>query len=106
MIRRPPRSTLFPYTTLFRSIHQSDDVERDRRLLAIPERSARKKARRAIAAQIRDDHPVARRCQQRGHIDIAVNVVGPAVQKNDCRTTGGSTLPRSRISDARLAPPS
>src|SRR3712207_7539039 len=22
MIRRPPRSTLFPYTTLFRSIHQ------------------------------------------------------------------------------------
>src|SRR5258708_29634810 len=24
MIRRPPRSTLFPYTTLFRSRHQSD----------------------------------------------------------------------------------
>src|SRR3712207_6937599 len=23
MIRRPPRSTLFPYTTLFRSAHQS-----------------------------------------------------------------------------------
>src|SRR5256885_9826001 len=23
MIRRPPRSTLFPYTTLFRSIHSS-----------------------------------------------------------------------------------
>src|SRR2546427_9322962 len=22
MIRRPPRSTLFPYTTLFRSVHQ------------------------------------------------------------------------------------
>src|SRR5256885_12680014 len=22
MIRRPPRSTLFPYTTLFRSLHQ------------------------------------------------------------------------------------
>src|SRR5256885_5724557 len=26
MIRRPPRSTLFPYTTLFRSYHR-DDVE-------------------------------------------------------------------------------
>src|ERR1035441_5435234 len=25
MIRRPPRSTLFPYTTLFRSIYRSDD---------------------------------------------------------------------------------
>src|SRR2546430_17592091 len=34
MIRRPPRSTLFPYTTLFRSIALADqqvaDVERDR----------------------------------------------------------------------------
>src|SRR3712207_6916724 len=25
MIRRPPRSTLFPYTTLFRSRHAEDD---------------------------------------------------------------------------------
>src|SRR5260221_1592732 len=25
MIRRPPRSTLFPYTTLFRSLHQQSD---------------------------------------------------------------------------------
>src|SRR3712207_7539056 len=25
MIRRPPRSTLFPYTTLFRSPHHGDD---------------------------------------------------------------------------------
>src|SRR3712207_8823924 len=24
MIRRPPRSTLFPYTTLFRSVHRRD----------------------------------------------------------------------------------
>src|SRR3712207_7259474 len=24
MIRRPPRSTLFPYTTLFRSVHQAE----------------------------------------------------------------------------------
>src|SRR5438093_9135147 len=26
MLRRPPRSTLFPYTTLFRSHHDSDEV--------------------------------------------------------------------------------
>src|SRR3712207_7259075 len=26
MIRRPPRSTLFPYTTLFRSLRQDDHV--------------------------------------------------------------------------------
>src|SRR3989442_10040276 len=28
MIRRPPRSTLFPYTTLFRSFKLADDVLR------------------------------------------------------------------------------
>src|SRR5256885_7262880 len=27
MIRRPPRSTLFPYTTLFRSLGAPDDLE-------------------------------------------------------------------------------
>src|SRR5256885_8213535 len=29
MIRRPPRSTLFPYTTLFRSERAADDADRD-----------------------------------------------------------------------------
>src|SRR5437870_13536882 len=29
MIRRPPRSTLFPYTTLFRSPHQSSERATD-----------------------------------------------------------------------------
>src|SRR5690349_22566429 len=28
MIRRPPRSTLFPYTTLFRSVLRGRDLER------------------------------------------------------------------------------
>src|SRR5689334_24752225 len=31
MIRRPPRSTLFPYTTLFRSRHEHACARRDRR---------------------------------------------------------------------------
>src|SRR5438105_6974693 len=26
MIRRPPRSTLFPYTTLFRSVNYNEDI--------------------------------------------------------------------------------
>src|SRR2546422_2869610 len=30
MIRRPPRSTLFPYTTLFRSPPSLDNMERNR----------------------------------------------------------------------------
>src|SRR3712207_7060766 len=35
MIRRPPRSTLFPYTTLFRSRSKRQLGERDGRLLAV-----------------------------------------------------------------------
>src|SRR2546423_2273493 len=35
MIRRPPRSTLFPYTTLFRSLPQVHTVEQDATLVRI-----------------------------------------------------------------------
>jgi len=35
MIRRPPRSTLFPYTTLFRS-HAATPRRRARRLVPVP----------------------------------------------------------------------
>src|SRR3712207_7927497 len=34
MIRRPPRSTLFPYTTLFRSEAEEQQPRRDRDLVA------------------------------------------------------------------------
>src|SRR5258705_6601444 len=34
MIRRPPRSTLFPYTTLFRSADRGDDALLDAHLAA------------------------------------------------------------------------
>src|SRR2546430_13658536 len=36
MIRRPPRSTLFPYTTLFRSEHLHRDSRTQDRLCRIP----------------------------------------------------------------------
>src|SRR3989441_2893676 len=35
MIRRPPRSTLFPYTTLFRSHHRDAVGDRERLLLIV-----------------------------------------------------------------------
>src|SRR5258707_9458470 len=42
MIRRPPRSTLFPYTTLFRSRHHVTlDGQREVRLQRAPERPQR-----------------------------------------------------------------
>src|SRR3712207_7443057 len=33
MIRRPPRSTLFPYTTLFRSVTDGNDLEFARQII-------------------------------------------------------------------------
>src|SRR5256885_4599051 len=61
MIRRPPRSTLFPYTTLFRS----------RKALAGRERSARK-----LAVHHREElrHPRlvgVRPCRHLGHLHVA-----------------------------------
>src|SRR3712207_7450600 len=35
MIRRPPRSTLFPYTTLFRSLVEMGRLVADRRVVAV-----------------------------------------------------------------------
>src|SRR5258705_9648824 len=49
MIRRPPRSTLFPYTTLFRSIEIGEKLEH--LLPADPHRSCR-----VIAAQMPRAH--------------------------------------------------
>src|SRR5438876_2953328 len=41
MIRRPPRSTLFPYTTLFRSIEMTNPTRRRRRRLGASGASGR-----------------------------------------------------------------
>src|SRR3712207_8716144 len=46
MIRRPPRSTLFPYTTLFRSVGV-DDRARARELGRVRRHASRRLARRA-----------------------------------------------------------
>src|SRR5438477_9846218 len=54
MIRRPPRSTLFPYTTLFRSRVDRTD-ERPRFLDALPRGPASAARRhRRVAAELRD----------------------------------------------------
>src|SRR5260370_28672348 len=41
MIRRPPRSTLFPYTTLFRSLHAGNAAARSLCLSAVRRRRPR-----------------------------------------------------------------
>src|SRR2546427_5876689 len=58
MIRRPPRSTLFPYTTLFRSrdgrIHASDDGGRQHCVNSEePDEASRSVPRKNGSAQVR-----------------------------------------------------
>src|SRR3712207_7983995 len=76
MIRRPPRSTLFPYTTLFRSDRAEGPLERDeargrgavppvlprssagdrvRARLRVPDRLHRVRGRRAVLADERSE---------------------------------------------------
>src|SRR5256885_9878850 len=58
MIRRPPRSTLFPYTTLFRSVGQDVDEHA---------------ARRGCADRVRREHVLAH---------LVLHVLGPDQPEN------------------------
>src|SRR2546426_10942374 len=62
MIRRPPRSTLFPYTTLFRSVRRvvEDDVD-DRKRLAGGGPEGLVRVHGAAVADEREDRPVPER---------------------------------------------
>src|SRR5690242_21426171 len=74
MIRRPPRSTLFPYTTLFRSgeaaAHRPDRRRQVRRHVFEPDpdhaRYPSARHRRSLAAP-RAREPGAARLEARGH---------------------------------------
>src|SRR3712207_7810518 len=57
MIRRPPRSTLFPYTTLFRSVAREcarDGVDHPRYLLRLVELELLDRERRVTERRIRE----------------------------------------------------
>src|SRR3712207_7596557 len=64
MIRRPPRSTLFPYTTLFRSAGRRDDLAGHRRAAdgeaprVDPPTDGRRGARQRLRHLLRQDRHV------------------------------------------------
>src|SRR3712207_7434805 len=53
MIRRPPRSTLFPYTTLFRSVVRHLPAQRLRAELLGPRQHARGRDPRPLGVELR-----------------------------------------------------
>src|SRR2546422_8537892 len=82
MIRRPPRSTLFPYTTLFRS--RSLQIHEDRHVTARGVRRAphrgdpRRPQLRAAVGCIDADHV-------RTRVDEPLDVLGGARRGSQCR---------------------
>ena len=83
-------------------VHKCDRVRCNSRRLSVAEGLVRKKARPAVAAQIGNKDAIPRRCQQGGHIDKAVNVVGPAVQKDHGRAIGRTGFGIADIQDTGL----
>src|SRR3712207_7928225 len=68
MIRRPPRSTLFPYTTLFRSHAVEHEVAPVERGLAVADR---------VVGARRRDHPGEHRGLDRCELGGAAALLGP-----------------------------
>src|SRR5260221_6168021 len=89
MIRRPPRSTLFPYTTLFRS---RTDSERARRTISGP-RGAYRRDNDDGAARRGVDEPLQDRKSTR--LNSSHTVISYAVF---CLKKKKQRLPRGRVS--------
>src|SRR3712207_8062668 len=71
MIRRPPRSTLFPYTTLFRSDVEDRAAAGRQHVL----RSRTRREERAVEDDVDDGLPTVGREVLRGHHEVAGGVV-------------------------------
>src|SRR2546430_16633325 len=95
MIRRPPRSTLFPYTTLFRS-----DLGMPHDVIVRARHDADAVAVRVVrqALQVRDD-PL-----RLGHVQLAVGVhevvLGVDIPEDDASHGGGSLRGYRSVSTA------
>src|SRR3712207_6961087 len=84
MIRRPPRSTLFPYTTLFRSDEGGSDI-------IVPARID--EATAARVQQLAVDAFIATECEGMARIDFFVREDGEVVV-NEINTIPGFTSDR------------
>src|SRR5436190_16396440 len=93
MIRRPPRSTLFPYTTLFRSQRHDAEPRRDRRGKA--QQARPDESQLAFAAGLRSEEHTS---ELQSHSDLVCRLLLEKKKKH---------IPQSRnTSSKRSLPPS
>src|SRR3989442_4423783 len=79
MIRRPPRSTLFPYTTLFRSKSTSFHFKAKSSLRLSPVPTAIKTIVRSLPARRSEDH--TSKLQSRPHLECRILLVKKNTRK-------------------------
>src|SRR5690242_21599853 len=75
MIRRPPRSTLFPYTTLFRSaldLAVGTDVHRRVRELVAPVAQLGDRARHEVDAELRSEEHTS---ELQSHVNLVCRLL-------------------------------
>src|SRR3712207_8807532 len=101
MIRRPPRSTLFPYTTLFRSQSESYELLPEKfvavlRIFGLEARGSylpnQHRARRRIGSSQRQDRKSTRLNSSHANISYAVF----CLKKNPTRATRTLSIENSR----------
>src|SRR5256885_12465655 len=97
MIRRPPRSTLFPYTTLFRSVRkQREEVVAD----GMP----KEQHSSGTALEPRSVHGDRKSTRlNSSHLVISYAVFCLKKKKKLCNTTSLTAQPRSRATQSRRA---
>src|SRR5260221_8976599 len=83
MIRRPPRSTLFPYTTLFRSL---EELLLDRREVLRPPALAGGAVAEEDVAATKDDRSEEHTSELQSHSDLVCRLLLEKKKKNKLET--------------------
>src|SRR5260221_7569692 len=90
MIRRPPRSTLFPYTTLFRSHRHRPDQAQDRGRRQAARRSGHRGNPRLLpAGAVRSEEHTS---ELQSHSDLVCRLLLEKKNKVSCPTLVGGIL--------------
>src|SRR2546422_4636896 len=99
MIRRPPRSTLFPYTTLFRSLDSDDRPDPDGGLVRGPEMELMRGRRLELGSDHAADRKSTRLNSSHGYISYAVFCLKKKKKQRHSRRTPTRLLDRDRPSE-------
>src|SRR5437899_8166537 len=101
MIRRPPRSTLFPYTTLFRSLDNQKEIaemqnETQKEIAGIQSATSRQNTKDQVYAQneMLESHRSEERFSRNAETDLVCRLL---LEKNNFSQTSAALSPTSEL---------